>query len=172
MSSTEKKVNKLFGTKTLITSSTVGFVVGAALCGVVIWVLMPSMMILTKESKLGFDETVAALEKSIEANGWTVSGTIDMNKSMAKHGVEFKPRVELVKLCKAEYAQSVLATDRYISTMMPCTFSVWQGDDGKVNVSKMNMGLMAKMFGGNIAAVMGGNVAHDEERMLNGLLRD
>ena len=41
---------------------------------------------------------------------------------MAKHGVEFKPRVKLVKLCKAEYAQSVLASDRHISTMMPCTF--------------------------------------------------
>ena len=172
MSDKETKVNKLYGAKALLASSTVGFVVGAALCGVIIWVLMPSMMILTQESKLGFDETVAALETSIEGNDWTVSGTIDMNKSMAKHGVEFKPRVELVKLCKAEYAQSVLATDRYISVMMPCTFGVWEGDDGKVYVSKMNMGLMAKMFGGNIAKVMGGHVAEDEERILDGLLID
>ena len=172
MSDNETKVNKLYGAKALLTSSTVCFVVGAALCGIIIWVLMPSMMILTQESKLGFDETVAALETSIEGNDWTVSGTIDMNKSMAKHGVEFKPRVELVKLCKAEYAQSVLATDRYISVMMPCTFGVWEGDDGKVYVSKMNMGLMAKMFGGNIAKVMGGHVAEDEERILDGLLID
>ena len=56
--------------------------------------------------------------------------------------------------------------------MMPCTFSVWEGDDGKVYLSKMNMALMAKMFGGNIAKVMGGNVAKDEERILSGLLKD
>jgi hypothetical protein len=39
---------------------------------------------------------------------------MEMNKSMAKYGVTFKPRVKLIKLCKAEYAKSVLTTDRYI----------------------------------------------------------
>jgi len=172
MNENETKSNKQYGTKALIASSAIGVAVGAALCGIIVWTLMPSMMILTKESKLGFDETVAALEENIEANDWIVSRTVDMNKAMAKHGVEFKPRVKLVKLCKAEYAQSVLATDRHISVMMPCTFGVWEGDDGKVYVSKMNMGLMAKMFGGNVADVMGGHVAEDEEKILEGLLKD
>ena len=69
----------MYGAKALIVSSTVGFVVGATLIGVMIWMLMPSMMILTKESSLGFDETVAALEKSIEDSGWVVSRVVDMN---------------------------------------------------------------------------------------------
>ena len=105
-------------------------------------------------------------------HGWFVSGgePIDMNKSMAKHGVIFKPRVKLVKLCKAEYAKSVLTTDRHISCMMPCTMAVWEADDGKVYLSEMNMSLMAKMFGGNVAKVMGGNVVKEEEKMLEGLL--
>jgi hypothetical protein len=34
-------------------------------------------------------------------------------------------------------------------------FCVWEDDDGKVYLSKMNLTLMAKMFGGNIAKVMG-----------------
>ena len=55
---------------------------------------------------------------------------------------------------------------------MPCTMAVWEGDDGKVYLSEMNMGLMAKMFGGNIAKVMGGSVVHDEEQILEGLLKD
>jgi len=149
-----------------------GFAAGVVLCGIGVFTLMPSLMIVTEESSLGFDETVAALEKGIEENGWSVSRVADMNKAMAKHGVEFEPRVTLVKLCKAEYAKSVLSTDRHVSTMMPCTLSVWEGDDGKVYLSKMNMGLMAKMFGGNVAKVMGEDVVRDEHKILEGILKD
>jgi hypothetical protein len=49
--------------------------------------------------------------------------------------------------------------------------AVWQGDDGKVYLSEMNMGLMAKIFGGNISKIMGGKVVKDEEKMLEGLLK-
>ena len=155
--------------KNVLTSGLVGLVVGAILSVTVIFLLMPSMMIVTEECSLGFDETVSALEKSITENGWVVSTVTDMNKSMSKHGVEFSPRVKLIKLCQPEYAKSVLETDRYISTMMPCTFSVWEDDEGKVHLSKMNMGLMAKLFGGNVARVMGGSVAEEEEKMISGL---
>ena len=153
-------------------SALIGGAVGFVLCGIVMFMAMPSMMIVTKESRLGFDETIVALEKRIPEHGWVVSGgkAIDMNNSLAQHGVDFKPRVKLVKLCNAEYAKSVLATDRHVSCLMPCTMAVWEGDDGKVYLSEMNMSLMAKMFGGNIAKVMGGKVAGDEEKMLEGLL--
>lgn len=155
-------------------SGIVGVVIGFVLCGIIMFMAMPSLMIVTRESKLGFDKTVAALEKRIPEHGWVVSGgkAIDMNKAMAEHGgVTFKPRVKLVKLCKAEYAKSVLTTDRHISCMMPCTMAVWEADDGKVYLSEINMSLMAKMFGGNIAKVMGQKVVHDEEKMLEGLLK-
>jgi uncharacterized protein (DUF302 family) len=153
-------------------SGIVGFVLGFVLCGIIVFATMPSMMIVTKESKLGFDETIEALEKRIPEHGWVISGDkpMDMNKSMTKHGVNFEPRVKLIKLCKPEYAKSVLTTDRHISCMMPCTMAVWQADDGKVYLSKMNLSLMAKMFGGNIAKVMGKKVVHDEEKILEGLL--
>jgi uncharacterized protein (DUF302 family) len=149
-----------------------GFIAGVLLCGVIAFMVMPSLMIVTRQSKLGFDETIAALEQRIGEHGWAIQSgqPIDMNQSMAKHGVIFKPRIKLVKLCKAEYAKDVLTTDRHISTMMPCTFSVWEGDNGKVYLSKMNLALMAKMFGGNIAKVMGKKVVHDEEKILRDLL--
>ncbi len=146
--------------------------IGFVLCVIVVFTAMPSLMIVTRESKLEFDETIADLEKRIPKHGWVISGdqSIDMNKSMAKHGVTFKPRVKLVKLCNAEYAKSVLTSDRHISCMMPCSMAVWEADDGKVYLSEMNMALMAKMFGGNIAKVMGKKVVHDEEKILQGLL--
>ncbi len=170
MSQNEQQTVKRTTRKAYAIGGGIGIVVGALLCGVAVVAAMPKMMIVTQESRLGFDETVAALEGAIAEQGWAVPTVMDMNKSMAKHGVAFGPRVKLVKLCNAEYAQSILATDRHVSTMMPCTFSVWEGDDGKVYLSKMNMGLMAKMFGGNIARVMGGSVARDEHAMLSDIV--
>ncbi len=169
----ENNTDKVQPKTKVVLSGLVGVLIGFLLCAAVIFMVMPSMMIVTKESKLGFEETVAALEKRIPEQGWSIPGgkPINMNKALAGHGVIFKPRVTLVKLCNAHYAKSVLQTDRYVSCLMPCTMAVWEGDDGKVYLSEMNMGLMARMFGGNIARVMGGNVVHDEEKMLEGLLK-
>jgi hypothetical protein len=50
--------------------------------------------------------------------------------------------------------------------------AVWEADSGKVYLSKMNLSLMAKMFGGNIAKVMGQKVVNDEEKILEGLLKN
>lgn len=143
-----------------------GFVIGAALAGFLGWSLMPGMMIHEKPSKLGFDETVSALEKSIVDNGWTHSGTRDLQKSLARQGVEFPHRVKVVELCKPEYAADVLGTDRYVATLMPCAIAVYENQAGQVMISSMNTGLMGKMFGGNIAEVMGEFVARDEARIL------
>jgi uncharacterized protein (DUF302 family) len=171
MAKNENQLKAHGNKKNIVISGIIGLVVGVIVCAISVFVMMPSMMIVTEECSLSFDETVSVLKKNIVENGWVVSTITDMNKSMAKHGVEFAPRVKLIKLCKPEYAKSVLETDRHISTMMPCTFSVWEGDDGKVYLSKMNMGLMAKMFGGNVAKVMGGDVVREEEKMLLGLLK-
>jgi len=151
----------------------IGAIIGFVLCGIIVFTAMPALMIVTRECILGFDETITALEKRIPEHGRVISGDrpIDMNKSIAKHGVTFKPRVKLLNLCNAEYAKSVLTSDRHISCMMPCSMAVWESDDGKVYLSEMNMALMAKMFGGNVAKVMGEKVVHDEEEMLQGLLR-
>ena len=47
---------------------------------------------------------------------------------------------------------------------------VWQSDDGKMYVSKMSMGLLTKMFGGNISKVVGAKVVKDEKPILSGIL--
>ena len=149
-----------------------GVILGVLITSAAFVKLMPAAMIVTNECTLPFDDTIDALEKTIPANGWVLSGIKDMNKSLAKQGVKLEPKVKLVELCKPDYSKSVLTTDRYIATMMPCTFAVWEADDGKVYLSKINMGLMAKLFGGNVAKIMGQNVVVDEEKILAGLLKE
>lgn len=155
----------------LLIAAGLGVLIGMFVTGLVLFAAMPSMMLKTYETNYGYDEMIARLQERIEAGGWVVSGVSDMNKSLAKQGVGFEPRVTLVSLCQPQYAESVLTSDRYVSVMMPCKFSVWEDDDGKVYLTKMNMGLMGKLFGGNIAKIMGGHVAVDEEQMLEGLLK-
>lgn len=171
MSDANKEQKHINAKRTILISVITGLVVGAAASSAAIFLTMPSMMFITAESNLDFEQTVSTLEKNIEDNGWVVSSIMDMNKSMARHSVEFAPKVKLIKLCKPDYAKSVLQTDRYISTMMPCTFSVWEDDNGKVYLSRMNLSVMAKMFGGNVAKVMGDSVTRDEDKMLSGIIK-
>lgn len=149
---------------------------GLLLAGMAMWLLMPGMMINRHRSRFtgpdAFEKTVETLQNAIRENGWSVSGVRSMNEAMAKHDVEFDRRVTLVELCKADYAKSVLTTDRYVGTLMPCAIAVYDGDDGQVHLSGMNLGLMGKMFGGNISRVMGGAVARDEHRILEAVVKE
>ena len=147
-----------------------GLVIGVVLTGLAVLTLMPGMMITRAQSRLGFDETIAALQAGIEEQGWVTPQTIDMNASLEKNGHPLGPRVKLIKLCNAEYANSVLTTDRHVACLMPCTIAVYEDDAGDVFISKMNTGLMGKMFGGNIAQVMGRYVAADEKAILSKIL--
>lgn len=148
-----------------------GLIAGVLLAGIVGWQSMPGMMLVTHQSRYDtVEETCIQLKAAIEENGWSSPGTRDMNLTMEKHGVTMDRPVKIVELCKAEYARDVLLTNPEVSTLMPCAWGVYEGDDGKIYISGMNMGLMGKMFGGNIAKVMGGLVSKDETRMLERII--
>ena len=60
-------------------------------------------------------------------------------------------------MCQADYTHRILASenDRFISSIMPYRIAVYENADGKVYLSRMNMGLMSKFFGNNVKEVMG-----------------
>ncbi len=150
-----------------------GVVVGLVLAGIIGWLSMPGMMLVTHESRYdSIEETCNHLKAAIEANGWVSPGIRDMNMSMAKQGVQMEKPVRIIELCNARYAKDILMTNPEVSTLMPCAWGVYEGDDGKIYISGMNMGLMGKMFGGNIAKVMGTEVSRDEKTMLKGVITE
>ncbi len=144
----------------------IGLVVGVGITAAGLFLVMPKMMLNVMPSRFGFDDTVAKLEQAITAAGWGHQRTMALHEKLAEKGQAVPFRVALVDLCKPEYAKSVLTSDRYVACLMPCTFGVYEADDGKVYVTKMNTGLMGRLFGGNIARVMGRRVWHDEKAML------
>ena len=148
-----------------------GLIGGVLLTGLVGWQSMPGMMLVTHQSRYDtVQETCIHLKAAIEENGWNCPAIRDMNLTMEKHGVTMKRPVKIVELCKAEYARDVLLTNPEVSTLMPCAWGVYEGDDGKIYISGMNMSLMGKMFGGNIAKIMGALVSKDEARILERVL--
>jgi uncharacterized protein (DUF302 family) len=155
-----------------ILSVLVGLLLGAAITMVVGWKSMPGLMLTVHESKYSdVDRTCEELRKAIEANGWHCPAVRDMNQSMAKQGVQFDRPVRIVELCKADYAKRVLSRNPEVSTLMPCAWGVYEGPDGKVYISGMNMCLMGKIFGGTIAEVMGRDVSADEHRILQAVTK-
>lgn len=139
---------------------------GGSLAAFAAYKAAPSLMIVSGETGMTFDESVARLEKSIKDNGWEHAGTSRLSDSIEKKGYVLGRRVAVVKLCHPEYALSVLKSDRHLSALMPCSVAIWEGDDGKVRYSKMNTGLIAPVFGGNVKKVMGGQVSADEHKIL------
>ena len=149
-----------------------GALLGIALAALTGWAAMPRVMLTVHQSKYeDVDKTCQELKAAIESAGWICPAIRDMNKSMAKHGVEHSRPVRIVELCQANYAHDILGGNPEVSTLMPCAFGVYEGADGKVYISGMNTGLMGKMFGGEIAEVMGAKVSKDEARILKGIVQ-
>lgn len=151
----------------------IGLVLGATITALGIAGMMRSRMLIVTPSPLAtVEETVAAIERGIAAaEGWSSPGVRDLNGMMAKHGVAFAPKVRLVEMCQASYAAEVLQDDRRVATLMPCALAVYEDDAGKVWMSRMNIGLLAKVFGGTVARVMGGGVAPQEHQIIASLGR-
>lgn len=142
--------------RSIALSLVAGFVLGAALLGVVGWNAMPGMMLKEAVSPYGVDETIAKIKDNAEEAGWVVASVKPLHDSVAKHGGDPVLPVWLVNLCQADHASSILSvdSDRKVSVMMPCTITVYTKKDGKTYIGYMNAGLLGQMFGGNVANVM------------------
>lgn len=144
----------------------VGVAAGVVLAGVVIWNVMPSMMLTVHKSKLGFDATVAKIESNAAERGWLRPKIYNIQATLQKAGHTDMSQVKIISLCQPHHAYDILEDDanKKVTAVMPCRVGVYEGQDGQVYISEMNIGLMGKMFGGKIAEVMA--KASQEEKLI------
>ncbi len=151
-----------------------GLVVGVILTAVAVLVFMPKLMIPVHESKMGVDETVAAIEKSALDSGWLVPKIYNIQQTLANNGHPDMSELKILSICQPDHAYNILTfndKDKLVAGIMPCRVAVYKGqEDGKTYIAEMNMGLMSKMFGGNIAKVMA-TVAAQEKAMVEPLIK-
>ncbi len=144
-----------------------GAVFGIAVGMVVASLALPKLMLKEEASPVGYEETIAHIQKNVTNAGWKVSALMRLDKTLAKEGKTVLP-VASFKICQPDYAEQILIDDdaRFLSTMMPCSIAVYEKADGKTYISTMNSALLGRMFGGTAQKVMGGPVAEETARFI------
>ncbi len=153
----------------------VGLLVGVAAAGIAFVYLMRNFMVKEIELPGDFDSACKALEEAIEeAKGWGQPiPAWEFYKSQISKGLTYDNirNLKIFFVCKPSHANRIVRKFPYMSAMMPCSWSLYERNGGKVVLAKMNIGLMSKMFLGNLIGTVMGEVAREEEAILEGLFR-
>jgi uncharacterized protein (DUF302 family) len=140
------------------------FVLGAVVLGAAAGLSADQFMIQQTKSPLSFEETVGAIEETVDAKGWKLPKVYRLDKTMEQHGYRVN-KVAVLELCHPEHAFKILQDDDslLVTPFMPCRISVYQRDNGDVVVARMNSGLMSNLFDRKVASVMGRATAQVED---------
>jgi len=152
-----------------------GIVAGTLLTGGLVLWMMRTRMVVAQRSQRSFQDTCTAIERTVLAHkGWGFP--IDKwnfyetfrKKNQIPDRIE---RLMVYFVCNSGLAQKVISANPAMAGIMPCSWAVYELDSGEVFVSKMNIGMMSKMFSGIIGETMG-TVAEADERFLAIVLGD
>ena len=113
------------------------------------------MMFVDRVSSHSYEETVAKVKESFEANQWSVMAVKDSNAAFVKKGKGPIGKLTNMKVCKGSVAYKMLKNDpdKKFAAIMPCGVAIYE-KEGKVMVSTMNLGLMKNMFDGEVRTLM------------------
>lgn len=159
----------------LVLAILVGLIAGGLIAGFLMVRTMKTRMLATVESPVSFEETCAILEQAVadmKDKGWGFPmEKLNMYEKLAakNQAPDNVTRMVSYFMCNPAMAGKVLEADPSLSAIMPCSWSIYETADGRVRISKMNVGLMSRIFGGTIQETMQ-NVEETEKEILNRIL--
>jgi uncharacterized protein (DUF302 family) len=115
---------------------------------------MMSVMYDLRKSRLGFEETVAAIRAGAQKRGWKLGETQDMGAAMQQAGAKDAKRMKVVFLCPVGADEKVAKAGGGKTPPLPCRATVFDGQDGKTYVMRMNLSNLAKAMQGDLAKAM------------------
>ncbi len=122
-----------------------------------------------RPSRLGFDETVAAIRSAAVKRGWKVGDVQDMQAEMRKSGAKEARRMKVIPLCPVGAAERVVKASAGKAPPLPCRSTVFEGADGKINVIRLNLHTLARGMKGDLSQVLA-EIAADEDALYKGIL--
>ena len=139
----------------------------------VMWA-MRRYMIVAHRIHASYEVVCDNVEKAIKSvPGWghPISDW-DFHAAVSKtHYFDNLTKKRIFFVCKAEYANRIVDKFHHMGAMMPCAWAIYETKKGEVYLSKMNIGLMSKMFIGNVIGTNMGKVAREEHIMIAELHR-
>jgi uncharacterized protein (DUF302 family) len=131
---------------------------------------MMAAMMSEKRSRLGFNETVAALQDAAKKRGWEVGQAMDMQAAMLKAGHKEARPFKMLAMCRKDLAESLLKAQAANKAMpfAPCRISVFEGTDGKVYIAKPNTELVAQSAAPAFAPILK-KMVEEEKALLAGI---
>ncbi|KAB2317869.1 DUF302 domain-containing protein [Betaproteobacteria bacterium SCN1] len=131
--------------------------------------LMAAMMS-EQKSRLGYRETIAALQDAGRKRGWEIGPAVDMQDAMLKAGQKNAKPFTMLTLCRKDLAENLLKAQMASRAMpfVPCRMSVFEGGDGKVYIAKPNTDMMAQMAAPAFAPLLK-QFAEEEKAVLAGI---
>lgn len=142
----------------------VGFLWGAALIFIGGVLYLRHALIEERVSDQNFDQITMRIPGIAgQFSNWTVQ---DAGCTLPMSGDG--SRMRAYRLCNSAYAAEMISgeSDRRISAVLPCTFSVYEKKDGKTYLSRLNVSLLGRLLGGAPARVLPDEVNPDQELML------
>jgi len=142
----------------------IGLLFGSLLTFVALYKAAPEMMLIEDTIDLSIEDALSKLEKAAEDMGWKVPKVHMISDSVKNAGYDVRP-VAVLELCHPKLAGMMLNDEkgRRIAPMMPCRVAIYENVDGTITISRMNSGMMSKMFGGIIASGMDEAAGQNEE---------
>ena len=120
-------------------------------------------------SRLGFEETVAAIKAGAEKRGWKVGEVTDMQAEMRRAGSKEARPMKVINLCPAGANDRVIKASGGKAPPLPCRATVFNGADGKVNVVRLNLHTLSRGMQGDLSKVLG-DIAAEEDALYKGIL--
>jgi uncharacterized protein (DUF302 family) len=150
----------------MATGIVIGLIIGLVVAFLITYLSAPALMFKETRVESDFGTTVENIEKAVTEHGWKIPHVHDLQATLRNFGKDVRS-VKIYELCNPEYAYEILSKDqeRVVASLMPCRLAVYEKKDGKVYISRMNSGTVAKPMSRVVRKTMSG-AARDMEEMI------
>jgi uncharacterized protein (DUF302 family) len=132
--------------------------------------LMAAMFDL-RPSRLGFDETVNAVQTLAGKHGWKVGEVEDMGAKLQQAGHQDAKRMKVIPTCPPQANERVAKAGNGKAPPLSCRVTVFEGKDGKTMLMRMNTANMAKMVPDPALAKVLAEIGAEEEAVFKDIVQ-
>jgi len=130
-----------------------------------------AVMFDVRPSRLGFDETLAAVRAGAGKRGWSIGEVQDVQAKMQQTGLSQVKRMKILQACPAGANERVVKASHGKAPQLACRVTVYEGSDGKSYLVRMNTGNMAKLVQDAAVARVLAEIGTEEDALYREILQ-